>query len=164
MQYIHFLNEDFKKLSKFTQHQNPSKKNVNKLRPKNVSFEGFVDCNQTMPQGWKYKNVQKCDGKSFKVFLSPSGDKTKGKKSTLKYMLERGYSESDITILRNSFREEGWKTSERLPVNWFFKQDQRLCFLSQNGTYLQSKGKAIEYLKSKNLKQDLQMVFNFTPQ
>ena len=158
------LNEDFHKLSKFTQHQNPSEKNVSTSKSKNVSYEGFVDCNKTMPQGWKYKNVKKCDGKSHKVFLSPSGDKTKGKKSTLKYMLERGYSESDITILRNSFREEGWKTSERLPVNWFFKQDQRLCFLSQNGTYLQSKAKAIEYLKSKNLKQDLQMVSNFTAQ
>ena len=101
---------------------------------------------------------------TLKIFLTPSGDRIKGKKSTLKYMLERGYPESDITTLRNSFKADGWKTSERLPVDWFFKQDQRLCFLSQNGTYLQSKGKAIEYLKSKNLKQDLQMVSNFTAQ
>merc|ERR1712126_132759 len=93
--------------------------------------------------------------------MTPSGVKLKGKRLSLKYMLERGYPESDITSLRNSFKEEGWKTSERLPINWFYRQGDRLCFLSQNGSYFSSKVKALKYLKSENLTEDFEILFKF---
>ena len=156
------LNEDVQMLSRFVQNQNQNKKNEN--LSKNVIGEGFIECDQTMPRGWKCKSVQLSQNRrgTLKIFLTPSGDRIKGKKSTLKYMLERGYPESDITTLRNSFKADGWKTSERLPVNWFFKQDQRLTFINQFGNYFHSKVKALEFLKSKDFNEDFQMLSKFT--
>ena len=99
----------------------------------------------------------------FKVFLTRSGDKVKGKKLALKYVIDNRYSQSEITLVRNSLREDGWQSSERMPENWFFRIDNKSNFtcISPNGIFYKSKGKAMQYLKSQNLTEDANMISNF---
>ena len=75
-------------------------------------------------------------------------------------MISEGYSASDITLDRNSLREDGWQISERLPNNWLLKCDKNghktktLTFVSPDGTYYKSRESAVNYLKLQNLKED----------
>ena len=75
-------------------------------------------------------------------------------------MISEGYSASDITLDRNSLREDGWQNSERLPNNWLLKCDKNghktktLTFVSPDGTYYKSRESTVNCLKSQNFEED----------
>ena len=108
-----------------------------------------------MPKGWKYKNMSLGKERTFKVFLTPSGDKVKGKKLALRYVIENGYSQGDITLVRNSLREDGWQGSEKLPDGWLWKLEgnkrKNRIFIDPSGTFFPNKEKATTHLKKHNL-------------
>ena len=130
----------------------------------NSDFTGFTACDQTMPLGWKYKSMSLGKERTFKVFLTQSGDQVKGKKLALKYVIHRGYSQSDIDLVRNSLREDGWQTSERLPSNWLWKYEgkrKNKTFIGPNGTFFPNKDNAVKHLKTQYLNAEANMISLF---
>ena len=74
-------------------------------------------------------------------------------------MVQAGYSEDDVNIMRNSMMEEGWKTSELLPQDWLFKFSRKVNkgisrgettsvdFLSPEGEKFASYLRAIKHME-----------------
>jgi len=111
-----------------------------------TSEDTLLECEESYIHDWKYKNVTygKTPGK---LYFSPSGFPIKGKRSLLKYMLEKHFPEEKIEALRNSLKEDGWSQHARLPKNWFYRHQGRLHFLSSSGNFYKSKEVALKYLR-----------------
>ena len=144
--------EEIRKLEDFYQSSFILSKSVeNKMVDPDNTLQ---DCEEPFLKGWKFKMAGDKIGKSWKMFISPNGEKINGKRMLLKFMLEQNYSEQSIELLRNSFQKDGWNQDERLPKNWLFKKSKRAYFISSSGNYYNSKEKALRFLKLSSLTQN----------
>ena len=70
----------------------------------------------TLPEGWKTKL-----GGNKNFFLSPQGQKFPNRVAVLQYMINEGYDDSVIDVMRSTTTLEGWQESQYLPKNWIIK-------------------------------------------
>jgi len=126
---------------------------------------GYLNCEEPFLKGWTYKSVVTGVKKQWKCFKSPTGIRLKGRRLVLKYMIEKNFPEEQIFLLRKSFEEEGWKSDDKLPNNWFYRNDKRLQFLSSSGNFYNSKEQALKFLNLFSMtKNESAMLSNFLEQ
>ena len=126
---------------------------------------GYLKCEEPFLKGWTYKSVVTGVKKQWKCFKSPTGIRLKGRRLVLKYMIEKNFPEEQIFLLRKSFEEEGWKSDDKLPNNWFYRNDKRLQFLSSSGNFYNSKEQALKFLNLFSMtKNECAMLSNFLEQ
>ena len=101
-----------------------------------------------LPTGWKTKLADSGN----KIFLSPDGNQFAGRRVVLQHMIKEKFSESNISEMRTSMADNGWKISDCLPKNWLYKvkskTNRNIDILSSEGQLLPSYLTANEYIKS----------------
>ena len=117
----------------------------------------------TVPPGWKTRVV---DGKmKKKFFLAPDGSSFSCRRSGLQHMLkEEGFSQDDISCMREMLIHEGWERGSFLPTDWMIRKsegttngmtDVDYWFLSVEGNLFRSTKSVIEFMaESENYSQD----------
>jgi len=132
-------------------------------KEKSLEEEGYSNCEEPFLKGWSFKLVDNNSKKPWKAYKSPSGARIKGKRLVLKYLLNKKCPEQQISALRKSFEDEGWKEDERLPQNWFYKKEKKLKFLSSSGNIFDSKWQALKFLNLSSItKNECEMLEKFT--
>ena len=91
-----------------------------------------------------------------KFFLSPAGQQFACRRLALKFVVDNRFPESVVFQLRKSMEEDGWKTSQHLPLNWIYKviitssknYSVNINILSDLAEKFESYLAAIKYLES----------------
>ena len=72
-----------------------------------------------LPPGWKIRYLV---GNEKKVFiLSPDGTQFVCRRNALKYMVDNGFPEDDVEIMRKDLRKDGWEDDRLLPKGWKYR-------------------------------------------
>ena len=91
-----------------------------------------------------------------KFFLSPAGQQFACRRLALKFVIENQFPQTVVEQLRKSMEEDGWKTSQHLPLNWIYKviitssknYSVNINILSDLAEKFESYLAAIKYLES----------------
>ena len=128
------------------------------------SDNSWQKCSERMPEGWMFKTVSVGGAdRSYRLFLSPEGEKFKGMKLLLKYFIDNNYPDKYIVLLREDFITDGWIMDSSLPENWLCKHIEtgHSTFISATGEFLKTKDAAIKFLKEANNDADLAKISEF---
>lgn len=104
---------------------------------KSLAIVHFADKNQwyrddQLPKGWKFRL---CSDSKRRIFREPGGQQFQYRRRAVEFMVKNGYSDDDISVMRESLVEEGWMKNNLLPDGWLYKTDQSgsITFLGKNG-------------------------------
>ena len=127
------------------------KSKIKKLKQRRRKFvpDDSWSSDSTVPEGWLQKKIDLGRNKTFQLLVSPEGQRFKGKRSALQYLIKNKYPAEDIREMRNLLKSDGWENHPDLPINWMYKvRGTKTVFCSPDGTALESKEKALEFIKS----------------
>ena len=121
-----------------------------------------------LPQGWTF--FRNREGAMF--YRDSRGKFLKNRRNVLSEMYSSGgYTDKEITYIRDGLVEEGWNYHDDLPVGWMFKQythkiegvdTEVLYHLAPNGIIFRSKKKIIKNAAELKLsKSDLKKIQDF---
>ena len=121
-----------------------------------------------LPQGWTF--FRNREGAMF--YRDSRGKFLKNRRNVLSEMYSSGgYTDKEITYIRDGLVEEGWNYHDHLPVGWMFKQythkiegvdTEVLYHLAPNGIIFRSKKKIIKNAAELKLsKSDLKKIQDF---
>ena len=117
---------------------------------KRESDDSWIEDNESLPKGWKYKISYGPLGGQSKILL-PSGEMFHSRVKALLFIMKKGYDSEDIRKVRQSLSKEGWLESQYLPSEWLFKRCKtgrnEYTFLSPNGEILTSRKNLIDFMK-----------------
>jgi len=134
-----------------------SAEDINKLEAKIVSeakklcpdkYE-WLEGDETVPPGWKYRVVLCSNGLERHFFLAPDGSSYSGRKQAVEYMVKKKYSQEDIKIMESGFKIQ-WSDDDCLPTGWKMRTTD---MKTKNGTvpmqwFLSPEGKMFRGRKS----------------
>jgi len=135
-----------------------SAEDINKLESKIVSeakklcpdkYE-WLDGDDTVPPGWKYRVVMCSNGLERHFFLAPDGSSYSGRKQAVEYMTKKNYSQDDIKIMESGFKIQWLDDDPSLPAGWKMRTTD---MKTKNGTvpmqwFLSPEGKMFRGRKS----------------
>jgi len=114
---------------------------------KQLSRYEWMEGSETVPEGWRIRNVKGSSGKTS--LLSPSGNAYSSRKIALQSMINMGSAKKDIDAMRSKLVHEGWTNSELLPNNWVYKvfSAHTQIIITEDGKEVSSKETTIDYMK-----------------
>ena len=154
----HFSKEDYAMLEKFT---SPSTLNID-------NDHSWKPNEEIYPPGWKCKAYTFIGGgggeKKFEKSMSPFGKLFGCRRAALSHMIVNQYSAEDIQKISRAVEQDGWSTSQYLPLAWTYKwRGSGTEFSNEDGICLGSKDRTLKSLRKDPVKNQNQilMIENF---
>jgi len=118
---------------------------------KREADDGWIDGDDTLPPGWKYKTYEKQTGTLYRL-LTPSGDTFASRHKAYLHMIEGNFKKADVSRMRESLCLEGWIKTEYLPPKWLYRRSKsgrnEVTFLSPKGEMFLSRRILIDFMSS----------------
>ena len=133
----------------------------------------WIQDHPSVPPGWLVKEVSNGSQSAFTYkILSPSRVWFPSHRLAYKHMIDKGYSEDMIKVMRDGMKYDGWLTDPALPVDWLYKarrktdnRDSRrgnsISFINCEGNYFRSRESALKHLKQKEDHKNVAVFLNF---
>ena len=137
----YFTDEDLHKIKSFSSHFYSQKSGQSvKLKENMNNLDSWIFNGDGIPAGWGMKYVTFGKNTLLKL-LSPEGQVFQGRRTVLKHMIDKKYSEEEIEEMRSSLKYDGWLSSPRLPEKWFYRKSKThsMSFVSESGQYYRSR-------------------------
>ena len=101
---------------------------------------------ENVPMDWIVGQLE--DGRQRVV--CPDGSQHATRREALKYMVDKGFPENDINIMRSFLKAEGWEDNEKLPPNWKYKikTDQKGTSLVTRKYLMAANGRTFDTIAS----------------
>ena len=121
--------------------------------------DSWLSGDKTVPKGWMIRSFKGGRNGNIDAFhvLSPEGQHFQSRRSALKSMIEKKYSEDEIDAMRQCLKFDGWLEDEALPNNWFYKPDKSCTnfFLDDLGNFYRYGLQALKKISNENIKAQL---------
>lgn len=82
----------------------------------------------SLPAGWKFREIDNTDRNSSagkrQFILSPTGKIFPCRRLALKYMVEQGFAEAEVSDMRSMLGHEGWVGHQLLPEGWLAREER----------------------------------------
>jgi len=140
----YFSQEDVDKINRLARVNQPGRPGLIP-GPTRISNSEWQENDPTVPKGWKSR-AGMGTGKGKKL-MSPDGVIYPSRRNALELMIKSQASPEQIEQIRMSLTHEGWIKME-IPIGWMFRtvNSYGYHFLTADGTLLESKGQAYEYM------------------
>ena len=112
-----------------------------------------ADNSPTLPNGWKMKSVE--GGASR--FIAPDKTSFTSRAQALAFMVANKHQTTDIEMMRQELKQEGWEESSLLPDGWKLQKlecDTDLIFISREGEIFDSLDAAVEEVEGNYIYSD----------
>ena len=156
-----------KEVIQYMKENNYADEDVDKFILKKKKTDDFLDewieDQDQLPPGWKYRTTFGLDGKPYFYYQTPDGQNLQGKGQAEKYMKSNNYSEEDVKKLQIKRKEScTWTENDAsIPEGWKYRVKQvddgrkYFYYLAPDGTHLAGRKQVSQYIKQKNLPGDL---------
>jgi len=118
---------------------------------KRETDESWLDGEEYLPDGWRYKIVHGPNGDYARV-LSPNGESFPSKSKALAYMVKNNYDEVAIKKMISALAYDGWVESSFLPAEWRYRKCKtgrnEYNFLSPEGEMFPSRKAVVAFMQS----------------
>ena len=129
---------------------------------KRVKNEAWLEGEDFLPEGWKYKINTGPNG-DYSKLLSPQGEAF-NKAGALSHMILFGYPQDQVDKMHASLVYDGWEESSLLPKDWMYRKCKsgrnEYNFLTHMGELFPSKVTLVSYMTKEGIytDQDIQNV------
>ena len=129
---------------------------------KRVKNEAWLEGEDFLPEGWKYKINTGPNG-DYSKLLSPQGEAF-NKAGALSHMILFGYPQDQVDKMHASLVYDGWEKSSLLPKDWMYRKCKsgrnEYNFLTHMGELFPSKVTLVSYMTKQGIytDQDIQNV------
>ena len=115
--------------------------------------DSWLPGDETLPKGWKFKEIKVGNNKPYNMLLSARGYKFRSIRMALSFLISNNSPEVEIEEVRACLVHEGWVSDPLLPKIWFYKnvkskQHKQPMYCNEVGDLLVTHIAAAEYLKN----------------